>query len=280
MAAPSSQISILIINPNTSTSMTAALEPVVRALPYPNATYTFFTSPSHGIPSINSPSDAVDSASICWPALQPLIHEGKHTAYLVACYSAHPLVGMIREEIRNQKSKRKAYVTGIFEASVAAALGSLSVGFAEAGAKEAGERFGIVSTGKVWEDALSTAVGELLVGSTSVPLPQSGSPSALVYQSPRFAGCETTGLNATELHDLPAEEVRAKMKDATVRLLKTEGGRVGAICLGCAGMVGLDSAVREGCVEVFGEEVGAQVRIVDGVVAGVGSLVSMAASGF
>jgi Asp/Glu/hydantoin racemase len=85
----------------------------------------------------------------------------------------------------------------------------------------------------------------------------------------RFAGVETTGLNATDLHDAPAEEVRKRMKDAVKRLLKK--GNVGAVCLGCAGMAGMDEMVREACVEELGEK-GAKVRIVDGVVAGVAFL--------
>ena len=88
----------------------------------------------------------------------------------------------------------------------------------------------------------------------------------------RFAGVETTGLDATDLHDAPAEEVRKRMKDAVKRLLRDENGeerRVGAICLGCAGMAGMDEMVREACVEAVGEVEGKRIRIVDGVVAGV-----------
>lgn len=55
--------------------------------------------------------------------------------------------------------------------------------------------------------------------------------------------------------------------------------RVKAICLGCAGMVGLDAAVREACIEELGEDEGVKVRIVDGVKAGVGLLVGMARTG-
>lgn len=55
------------------------------------------------------------------------------------------------------------------------------------------------------------------------------------------------------------------MKAATKELL---GSGAKAICLGCAGMAGLDSTVREACVEALGEELGARVKIVDGVVAG------------
>lgn len=97
--------------------------------------------------------------------------------------------------------------------------------------------------------------------------------------SERFAGCETTGLNASELHDLPAGEVKAKMMDATTRLLKRTG-EVNAICLGCAGMVGLDEAVREACTKELGDERGEQVRIVDGVKAGVGTLIGLVRGGF
>jgi len=159
-------------------------------------------------------------------------------------------------------SGARKYVTGIFEASVTLSLSLL-------GEEEGGnvEAFGIVSTGKVWEEALEEAVSDLLG----------------VRDSIRFEGCETTGLNASELHDLPADEVRKKMIEATTRLLVRgiEGGsEVKAICLGCAGMVGLDEAVREACVEELGPEKGKAVHIVDGVKAGVGILVALARGGF
>jgi Asp/Glu/hydantoin racemase len=96
--------------------------------------------------------------------------------------------------------------------------------------------------------------------------------------SKRFAGVETTGLNATDLHDAPAEEVRKKMKDAVKRLLKK--GKVGAICLGCAGMSGMDEMVREACIEELGEVDGKRVRIIDGVMAGVAWLEGAVRAGF
>jgi Asp/Glu/hydantoin racemase len=88
--------------------------------------------------------------------------------------------------------------------------------------------------------------------------------------SKRFAGVETTGLTAVELHDVPAEVVREKMKEATKRLLRR--GKVGAVCLGCAGMAGMEEMVREACVEEKGEKEGAEVRIIDGAKAGVALL--------
>jgi len=277
---------ILIVNPNTSTQMTDALRPVVEGLGYAAVEYTFFTSPSPGVPSINSPHDARVSAEICLPTLIPLL--AHHDAVLVACYSQHPLVSQLKAEYAKLATPmadsvgstgRRKYVTGILEASVVASLALVDEG--------AGEGFGIVSTGKVWEEALQIAVDDFLLGQS-----QPGRPTT----TKRFHGCETTGLNASELHDLPADEVRQRMVEATKRLLRramptpasgttttTDPPKISAvkaICLGCAGMVGLDSAVRSACVEELGPEQGNEVYIVDGVKAGVGVLYGLVRCGF
>lgn len=224
--------------------------------------FEFFTSPTPGVPSINSPADAAKSAHICLPHILPLIPH--HDAFLVACYS---LIGMLRSECNKTAAAAtegdagaRKYVNGIFEASVTTSLSLIS----------AEQQFGIVSTGKVWENALTQAVHEY-IGSGE-------------RGSDKYVGCETTGLNATELHDLPVDAVRAKMTAATKRLLRRrEQGSlntVQAICLGCAGMIGLEEAVRQACIEVLGDERGRLVSIVDGVKAGVGNLVGLALGGF
>ncbi|KAF2126382.1 hypothetical protein P153DRAFT_369101 [Dothidotthia symphoricarpi CBS 119687] len=238
--------SVLIINPNSTESMTNGLKPLVTALKFSDTKYTYFTAPS-GPKSINNEDDAEESVTHCLPALRPLLDS--HDAFLVACYSQHPLVPLLKNE-RAVKSARKP-VTGIFEASVGTSLQII----------HPDEKFGIVSTGKVWEDILTNATIKFLGSGLE-----------------RFAGVETTGLNATELHDAPAEEVSRKMKQAVQRLLRK--GSVGAICLGCAGMAGMDVMVREACVEELGSEGGEAVRIVDGVVAGVAWLEGAVRSGF
>ena len=163
----------------------------------------------------------------------------------------------------SQGSGARKYVTGIFESSVLTSLSLL----------HSSESFGIVSTGKVWETALPDAVRQFM-GSEA---------------SRKFVGCETTGLNADQLHTLPADEVKRKMMDATKRLLQKAQvsgedaettSSLGAICLGCAGMVGLDDAVRTACVEELGEEKGKIVHIVDGVRAGILQLLGMARGAF
>ncbi|KAF2138675.1 uncharacterized protein K452DRAFT_290327 [Aplosporella prunicola CBS 121167] len=232
--------SILVINPNCTEAMTRGLEPLVNALGLDSATTTcaYFTAPS-GIKSINNEADAAASVEHCLPRLLPLLPQ--HDAFLVACYSPHPLVPLLK--CQDDVKRNHKPVTGIFEASVTASLQLVAPD----------QKFGIVSTGKVWEEILTGAVTAFLgTGETA---------------GKRFAGVETTGLNATELHDAPPDEVRRKMMDATKRLVG--GGDVGAVCLGCAGMAGMEEMVREACIEELGEESGKRIRVVDGVQAGV-----------
>ena len=237
-------------------SVKTVVDTVLSKQPLLHIECTFFTSPSStdggSIASINSPEDAEKTAEYCMPHLHSLIDS--HDVFLVACYSEHPLVGMIQRDInsRDLPQNKQKFVTGIFEASVDASLASLS-------RAETGEEllFGIVTTGKIWEAALSSAIPRLEDGKRAEEV---------------FAGVETTGLTAVELHDLPKDLVRSRLSEAASRLVSRESNskrKVRAICLGCAGMVGFESAVQEGVYRVLGNEVGKDVVIVDGIVAGV-----------
>ncbi|KAL4986378.1 tubulin-domain-containing protein [Aspergillus falconensis] len=242
------RFSILVINPNTSTHMTSTLVPILDKLGYTDVHFDYFTAPQsetvtlpdgrviHGIPSINSGEDSVLSALHCRPFVEPLVE--KYDGFLVACYSAHPLVGMLREAIEKLEdaallelgptaSIKRKYVTGIFEGSIVISLSLVSSfqltwdgGFGKSQAKDT---FGIVTTGSSWKVELSNAVSDMLVNSGD----HKGSSS-------RFAGVETTGLTAVELHTTPPEEVRRKIIEATERLIKANSRPVSAICLGCA----------------------------------------------
>lgn len=284
------QFSILILNPNTSTHMTDALKPVLESLRYSDVQFDYFTAPSresitlhdghiiHGVPSINSGEDSAQSALHCRPFVEPLVT--RYDGFLVACYSAHPLVGLIKEAIRKHEEAYpeapSKYVTGIFEASVLTSL-SLISSFQLTGGNsglldkaQTRETFGIVSTGSIWETELSQAVRDMLISPGDKP---NGTSTA------RFAGVATTGLTAVELHTTSSEEVRQRIINATERLLQNTSGPVGAICMGCAGMAGMEEAVREGCIRAYGTQ-GRRVKIVDGVVAGAGMLMTACKAGF
>lgn len=187
------------------------------------------------MPSINNEDDATVSAEHCLPALKKEL--GEYDAFLVCCYSQHPLVPQLRTALLDASLHKP--VTGIFEASIATCVQSINPY----------DRFGIVSTGSQWEEILGDAIDSIF-GAKS---------------SERYAGTKTTGLNADELHTAPKEEVDRRMKDATKQLLR-DGAK--AICLGCAGMAGMDRTVREACVELLGDEQGPRIKIVDGVVSG------------
>jgi len=196
-------ISLLIINPNSSQSVTSALEAHFAFLTPPLTTLHYFTGPPPAPPAINDTETSLLSTSACLPALEPLL-EG-HDGFLVACYSAHPLV----PELRKRTTKP---VIGIFESSVTHSL-------------LLADKFGIVTTGAAWEPLLTEAVTDFL-GATSE----------------RFIGVTTTGLGVLELHELPREEVNKRMGEAAQVLV---GKGAGAIALGCAGMVGLGEAIRD-----------------------------------
>ncbi|MCJ1391979.1 hypothetical protein MMC18_004846 [Xylographa bjoerkii] len=235
---------ILIINPNSTPSMTHALKPLIDSLGYTDTEYSYYTAPT-GPPSINNAADIHASTTACLADLSTanahgataLRSEHAYDGYLVACYSRHGLVTALR-------ALTTAPVVGIFEASVTTALQLLDV-------EDQRQQFGIVSTGAAWEALLGEAVG-LLLGRLGAGEGAYG----------RFAGVETTGLDATELHSAEQGEVKRRIQGAVRRLM--EKGTVRVVLLGCAGMVGMEEWVREVVEE--------RVRVVDGVKAGVGVL--------
>ncbi|KAK9236652.1 Asp/Glu/hydantoin racemase [Lipomyces kononenkoae] len=214
--------SILVINPNSSCSVSDGLKEVLE--PPAGFEYDFFTGPSGGPLQIDNITTEITSAANCLPALIPLLD--KYDGFLVACYSDHPLVHCLKE----QTSKP---VLGIFQASV---LHSLALG----------GKFAIVTTVQIWEILLDDAVRAFL-GSETL-----------------FAGTFSTGLGVLELHGLSPEVVNQRIGDAAIKAV-ANGARV--ICLGCAGMAGMEEAITRA--------VGDKIRVVDGVVAGVEILVGL-----
>lgn len=159
---------------------------------------------------------------------------------LIACFSVHTLVTKLGQY-------KDTAVTGIFEASI---LTSYSI----LGDPESDRKWGIVTTGKFWEDHLSNGANRFIGQDEGAA-------------NTKFAGVFSTGLNAGDFHTVPESEVRAKLKAATKKLLDT--GSVSCVVMGCGGMAGLEDIIRETAVEVYGEEEAASLYIIDGVKAGV-----------
>lgn len=186
---------ILVVNPNTSASFTAALRNIVAAYALPSTVATVL-NPTSGPASIESVFDEVLSA----PAtLELVLRELDSTdGIIVACYSDHPVISAIREVTSKP-------VLGIAEASIYVAC-------------MLGKRFSIVTTNDAWQTLLGDAVRHYGL-------------------SDRCASVRATGLavlaleSATDgLSDVILTQARKAVAD--------DGAEV--ICLGCAGMAGLD----------------------------------------
>lgn len=182
---------------------------------------------------------------------------------LVACFSVHPLVPILQT---GQQGPSCPAVTGIFEASILAALSLL----------KPKEQWGIVTTGKFWEEHLYDGVGQYLGA-----LPGPGDPPLWPDRKPRwcnekFAGVQSTGLNASDFHDgVDPAVVRKKLKEATKRLLRKRDG-VACIVMGCAGMAGLEEIIREAASELRGEKFAyEELHVIDGVRAGIMQIETM-----
>ncbi|CAL1711450.1 unnamed protein product, partial [Somion occarium] len=237
------KVSILVINPNSSDSMTCALKNLLSDLLHPNLSLDFYTAPPQAPPSIDDRETSDISASITMQSMLPFLdpsytnpedadYHHPYTAYLIACYSPHPLTNMLRE-------RTSAPVLNIFEASLLHAR-ALAL------------PFGIVTTGRYWEPVLSKATRDYFSQSN---------PEYDLGNARDFVGVRSTNLTAIQLHTAPKAEVDQRIIYASADLVR-EGARV--IILGCAAMSGMEATVRLGA-----QNEGQNVRIIDGVRAGI-----------
>lgn len=120
------QIRILLCNPNATPSMTHACLEMVKSTLTPDVTVTGFTAPKPAPSAIEGGFDDVMSAAAAARAIIPIAHQ--HDAFLVACYSNHALIKVLREELSQP-------VVGIMEASLFAA-------------RTLGGRFGVIATSR------------------------------------------------------------------------------------------------------------------------------------
>jgi Asp/Glu/hydantoin racemase/predicted amidohydrolase len=130
------QIRILLCNPNATESMTnACLEMLKPTLP-PDVKVCGFTAPRPAPSAIEGHCDNIKSADAAARAILPYADE--YDAFLIACYSDHALVKMLREELSQP-------VVGIMEASLFAA-------------RTLGGRFGIIATSQRSQYTLEDSV--------------------------------------------------------------------------------------------------------------------------
>ncbi|KFY29908.1 hypothetical protein V494_08383 [Pseudogymnoascus sp. VKM F-4513 (FW-928)] len=261
------EVQILVINPNSNRDMSVGIGKLIEGQLYPPEHTKLITfTASSGPTSIDNAADALVSAKVISNDIAQITpYFAARDAFIVACFSPHPLVSLLR----NHPALYRKPVVGIFEASISVSLSMLPLSVPDEyvnlpitadpqppARKFTGTKFGIVTTGAAWVPVLTAGVNDYL-----------GLPATEISQSARFKGVESTGLTAEQLHTTPAEEVRERVVKATRRLVAD--GDVAVVVLGCAGMAGMNKWVDDACVEELGRKAASLIRVVDGIKAGV-----------
>jgi allantoin racemase len=212
---------LLVVNPNTSPEMTAAIhraaETAARATAGPDVQVETVQATA-GPRSIEGHFD--EAVSLLGTLEQVLRRADQVDAYVFACFSAHAAINATRE-----LSAKPAL--GIAEAAMA--LASL-----------VGHRFSIVTTSPRWKPLLEDAV------------------RAYGYES-RCASVRSSGLAVLDLDALPREQVIERLVGEARRAVQEDGAE--AIVLGCAGMADLDARLREALDVPIVESVAAGVSL-------------------
>jgi Asp/Glu/hydantoin racemase len=208
------QIRILLCNPNATEFMTNACLEMVRPTLPPDVIVTGFTAPKPAPSAIEGNFDNVMSAAAAARAIIPIA--AGYDAFLVACYSDHALIRMLREELTQP-------VIGIMEASLVSA-------------RTLGSRFGIIATSSRSKYTLEDSVRH--------------------YGLEGFcAGVRSCNLGVLELESKPEKEVLAIMCDVGKKLVEDGADVLTLGCAGMTNMkaaveatVGEDVQVIDGVV--------------------------------
>ncbi|KAJ4496076.1 Asp/Glu/hydantoin racemase [Lentinula edodes] len=191
---------LLVINPNSSKSVTDGLEEVLR--PPPQTELAFYTAPKNAPSSINDMITANLTATACFLDIQEKKLIDQHDGFLVCCFSDHPLTHMLREITPKP-------TIGIFEAAITQAL-------------LLGKRFGIVTTGSGYSADIHKGVQAIMGGN-----------------SQRFAGIVTTGLGVVELREGDRQKIERNMKEYSGKIAQKGADVILLGCAGMTGMESL-----------------------------------------
>ena len=211
------QTKLLVVNPNSSQSMTEAIKENIenKFLFYLSAqekpTITYFTAPKNAPLQIEDEKTSIDSLNECYPVLtdtQSDFYYGNFRGILVACFSDHPLVHTLRE--RNKLDKNNTLILGLLETSInyCSMYGD--------------QPFSIITSNKEWVSILNKYVEENLL-------------TNYVTKNNLWRGTVSTDLQVLDLHDPKNFELIAmKIKRENVNRLGSK-----LVILGCAGFSGL-----------------------------------------
>lgn len=201
-------INLLVINPNSSQSVTKNLESILVAPP--EVKLHFYTAPPEAPKEISGTETSISSAVICLPDLLQLQSSNNYDGFLVGCYSNHPLIESLAKNTKKP-------TLGIMQATLLYSILNPSI-----------SKLFILTSYTEWEPLLDALVCDI-VGNSPGQFP-----------SQKFQ--KSKGLNVSVLSLADPTEF-AKIENRVTDILNGEykNDNIDCILLGCAGMAGLDT---------------------------------------
>lgn len=186
---------LLLVNPNSTSSMTAELARLYSSIPHITLSFLDGSDVPGCPPAIENQTHSVISAALLLPLVLTRLADSPVDGILVCCFSDHPLVPVLRENVG-------VPVMGIFHASLQAAA-------------MLDRKFGIVTTAMAWQPILTASVAAAGARDSS-------------------AGVMATGLGVLELESRPQDEVLEKIEQCTSTLINRGATCIILGCAGMA----------------------------------------------
>lgn len=235
-------LDLLIVNPNSSKSMTDELERTVSEhfnAKESNCKLTYFTGPPSSPPQIDGIEASLKSCKECLPLLtdsDSIFYYEKYDGILIGCFSDHPLVDKI------SSLPKSPLVMGLLNSCIN--FVSLF--------PDVNKPFSIITSNKEWVDILNDSVNKKFINKDLI-------------DKKTWQGTVATNLQVLDLH-------KKENFDKIVKIIKREN--VDAlnskyVILGCAGFSGLQYKLNK----IFEDE---DVFFIDSIVLAIKALYSYA----
>ncbi|CAI2042002.1 hypothetical protein SEUBUCD650_0I02010 [Saccharomyces eubayanus] len=206
------EANILVVNPNSSKSMTASLqEAIEKTFPRKSYKVSYFTGPDTSPSQIDGWETSMQSMEACLPLLVgdkgSKYNYRKFDGVLIACFSDHPLVTKIKDAAAVEKSDTP--IVGLLDSSIQYC-------------NLIGKKFSIITSNKEWIPILNDSVeSKFLTGNT--------------INRKLWKGTVSTDLQVLDLH---SPENFQQIADVIGREnIEKLGSEI--VILGCAGFSGL-----------------------------------------
>lgn len=202
--------SILIINPNSSVSVTNNLKDIL--ISPPQVHFEFYTAPPGAPKEINGNETSILSERAVLPDLLEKGSIDEYDGFLVCCYSDHPLIHSLGKHTDKP-------ILGIMQATLLYALLNPSV-----------RKLFILTSVNEWEPLLDKAITDF-VGANEFP-------------SKKFQKTKGLDVSVLSLSD-PEEYSKISTRVSDILAKEYADDNINCVLLGCAGMAGLDEKLHE-----------------------------------